>query len=955
MPSPNASNGERPTLYLIDGHAQIFRAFYAIRSDMTSSVTGEPTNAVFAFTGMLLKFIDQCRPQYVAMPIDSPGPTHRDAIYDQYKANRQAPPEELEQQIPRILEITRLFGIPVIAHQGAEADDLIATITDRLMSDPDNEHLNVRLISKDKDLEQLLGERVTMFDVPTDTVIDTDTLMRDKGITPEQVADVLALTGDSVDNIPGVPGIGPKTAVKLIQQFGSVEGVLENLDQIKGKRRENLEASAEFLPTAKRLVTLDRDVPIEFDPADARLGAIDAAALRHVFKELGFNRHQRELERLLQQGRAEEQGAIENDRSHVGEFPATLFDAGASARAAGSETPTTPVAYADASGCSYRAVTTRQQLDELVRTLGKQKLVAVDVETIGLGHRTDICGLCFAWEHGGGVYVPVASPAPERHLDRDTVLEALRGVLEDENVAKCGHNIKYDLLVLRHAGVRLRGIVFDSMIGAHLLEKPGQGLDDLALAELRHEAIPITNLIGERGRGRKQKTMDQIPLEQITPYAAEDADLSLRLCEKLRPQLKTLGMAELADNVEMPLIEVLADMEWRGIRVDPAVLDEQKAKLKKRIVTLRDQVHEAAGEPFNIDSPRQLADVLFNRLKLPVHKRTKTGPSTDIEVLERLCDHEDLDDHQRLVPQLMVEYRQLTKLVGTYLEALKSSINPTTARVHATFHQTGTATGRLSSSDPNLQNIPVRTDIGRQIRRAFIADPGQLLICADYAQIELRILAHLADDRDLIETFQRNVDIHAAVAAEVFDVPLDSVSSEQRNYAKVINFGIVYGVTPWGLARRIEGLDVDGAKTLIENYRKRFKGIDRFLEKCIEHAQTHGHVETMLGRRRSIPQINARTAQGRALGERLAINTVVQGSAADLIKQSMVNLHHRIERERLPIHLLLQIHDELVVETPQEKAEAAGEVLRQEMENAMSLKVPLTVELGTGHDWLTAK
>ncbi|MFW6060778.1 MAG: DNA polymerase I, partial [Phycisphaeraceae bacterium] len=696
------------------------------------------------------------------------------------------------------------------------------------------------------------------------------------------------------------------------------------------------------------------DVPIEFDLSDAKIGAVDAAALHRIFRELGFNRHSRELDRLLEEGKAVATATGEQEGDATA-FPTSLFDGGATARAAGSDTATSAPDLATAAGCDYRAVTTQAELDDLVQTLRQQKLVAVDTETIGLGHRTELCGLCFSWESDTGVYVPIASPEPEKHLDRETVLEALRPVLEDESVPKCGHNLKYDLLVLRHAGVRLRGIVFDSMIGAHLLEAPGQGLDDLALAELRHETIPITRLIGERKRGAQQKTMDQVPLEEITPYAAEDADLSLRLCEKMRPRLKTHGMQRLADEIEMPLIEVLADMEFTGIRVDPSVLDEQRKKLHERITELRDQIHEAAGEPFNIDSPKQLAEVLFTKLKLPVQKRTKTGPSTDIEVLERLAEHTDLTEDQRRVPQLMVEYRQLTKLVGTYLEALKGAIEPETGRIHATFHQTGAATGRLSSSNPNLQNIPIRTEIGRQIRRAFVADEGHVLVSADYSQIELRILAHLANDKALIETFQNDQDIHAAVAAEVFGVAVDEITPEQRNHAKIVNFGIVYGVTPYGLARRIDGLDVDGAKQLITDYRKRFKGIDKFLNKCIEHAETHGHVETMLGRRRQIPQINSCNPQTRGLGERLAINSVVQGSAADLIKQAMVNLHRRIEREDLPIRLLLQIHDELVVETPDAHTETASDVLREEMENAMSLKVPLRVEIGTGPNWFEAK
>ena len=951
MAEQTDTSSQRETIYLIDGHAQIFRAYYAIRSNMTSPVTGEPTGAIFAFTGMLLKFLETCQPRYCAMPIDSAAPTFREALYEDYKANREAPPEDLEAQIPRILEITRLFGIPVIDKEGAEADDLIATIAQRITDDPQYAHIDVRMISKDKDLEQLLTDRVTMLDIQTDTTIDVASLQADKGITPEQATDVQALTGDNVDNVPGVPGIGPKTAAKLVHEFGSIESILDNLDQIKGKRRENLEAAADFLPTAKQLVTLNRDVPIEFDLANAQIGAVDAAGLRRIFKELGFNRHTRDLDTLLEKSGVAASRAASDEQA----FPTSLFDGGAEARAGGESEISGTTDLSSAAQCDYQAVTWKTDLDELVQTLRQQDMIAVDVETIGLGHRTDICGICLSWQPETGVYIPVTSPEPDRHLDRDTVLETLRPLLENEQLPKCGHNLKYDLLVLRHAGVRLRGIAFDSMVGAHLLGLPGQAMDHLALSELKHETIPITKLIGERGRGKTQKTMDQVPIEQITPYAAEDADLSLRLCQRMRPQLKTLGMQRLADDIEMPLIEVLAEMEHHGIRVDADVLDEQKGALNERIEALRDQIHEAAGTSFNIDSPKQLAEVLFTTLELPVQKRTKTGPSTDIEVLERLAEREDLTADQRRVPALVVEYRQLTKLVGTYLEALKNAIEPDTGRIHATFHQTGTATGRLSSSDPNLQNIPVRTDLGRQIRKAFVADEDNLLVSADYSQIELRLLAHLSGDDALIETFRSEQDIHTAVAAQVFDVALDDVTDAQRGHAKTINFGIVYGVTAYGLARRIEGLDTKGAQQLIDDYRKRFKGIDRFLAKCIEQAEAHGYVETMLGRRRTISQINASNPQTRALGERLAINSVVQGSAADLIKQAMVNLHRRIERDALPTKLLLQIHDELVVESPADEAERIGEVLREEMESAMSLKVPLKVELGTGADWYAAK
>ncbi len=944
-------------LYLIDGHAQIFRSYFAIRGGMTSPVTGEPTNATFAFTGMLLKLFNQFEPRYVAMAIDSEGKTFRDEIYEDYKANREAPPEDFAVQIPRILEITRLFGVPVLSHQGAEADDIIATIATRLTaSDHDGDRdVTVAIVSKDKDLEQLLGDRVKMFDIHTDTTIDVETLKETKGIAPEQVIDLLTLTGDSTDNIPGVAGVGTKTAAKLLQEFGSIDNLLANVDKIKGKRRENIEAARPFLDKARQLVTLKRDVPIDFKLEDAHVDQIDATALQRLFKKLGFNRHQRDLERLLDRYSSGPIASNPDDpTSDTALFATGLFPDDAQTADSPAASPSTP-GRTTAADFDYRAVTTHDELDELAATLRRQKLIAVDSETVGLGHRTELCGLCFAWQAGSGVYVPVRSPKPSEHLDRETVLSALRDVLEDPSLPKCGHNVKYDWLVLEHAGVRMRGVVFDTMIAAFLVGAPGQALDHLALSELNHEMTPISALIGPRERGKPQKTMDQVPLEQVTAYAAEDADVTLRLYEKLKPRLTTLGMQELAERVEMPLVEVLAVMEANGIRVDPDVLDEQRRELEARIVELRDAIHEAAGEPFNIDSPKQLGEVLFQKLKLPVVKKTKTGASTDIEVLEKLADMDGLDASAQLVPGLIVEYRQLTKLVGTYLEALKQSIDAKTGRIHATFHQTGAATGRLSSSGPNLQNIPIRTDLGRQVRKAFVADPDHLLISVDYSQIELRLLAHLSEDPALLDAFRKGQDIHSAVAAQVFGLDPDAVTTEQRARAKVINFGIVYGITKYGLSRRIEGMSVEDADRLITEYRARFAGIDSFLAQCVEHARTHGYVRTMLGRRRSIPQIDSRNPQQRALGERLAINTVVQGSAADLIKLAMVNLHRRIEDESLSLRMLLQIHDELVLEAPAAQAEPMSAVVREAMEGAMELRVPLKAEVGVGPDWYSAK
>lgn len=930
------------TLYLIDAHAQIFRAYYAIRGGMNSPVTGEPSQAVFGFAGMMLKLLDQFKPHYVVLATDMPGKTFRDDIFGQYKANRDAPPDDYGPQVERIFQMTRMFGVPIIGVEGAEADDVIATCTQRILDDKRYKDVNVRIVSKDKDLEQLLTDRVTMFDIHKDQTIDIASLREKKAITPEQVIDVLALMGDNVDNIPGIEGIGPKTAAKLIAEFGTIDGIYANIDKIKGKRREKLEKGREFVPLAVELVTLKRDLDLDFDMETARVGAIDAEGLQRFFKEMGFRRYQGELDRLLNQ-------SAEKRDTDAG-FATSLFDGG--------DTEEQPAPMSTAVTGDYQCIKTKKQLDALVKTLRGQSMISVDTETIGLGHRAELAGICLAWKSGAGVYVPTKSPDPNEHLDHETVIAALRDVLEDPAAPVCGHNLKYDLLILRHAGIELGGIAFDTMIASHLLGLPGHGLDHLALSQLQHEMIPITSLIGPRPSRKSdppQKTIDQVPLDAVAPYAAEDADVTLRLYELFKPQIAEQGLDDLARTVEMPLVQVLADMESAGIRVDPDELQRQQDRLSKRIDELRVDILNRCKHDFNIDSPKQLAEVLFTELGLPVVKRTKTGPSTDIEVLEKLSNMDDLEPQVAAIPALIVEYRQLTKLVNTYLVALREAIDGNTQRVHASFHQTGAATGRLSSSGPSLQNIPIRTDEGRQIRKAFVADAGNMLISADYSQIELRMLAHLSEDPALVEAFEQDMDIHTAVAAQVFGVAPQDVTTEQRGNAKMINFGIIYGITAFGLARRVDDLNVAGAKELIANYRARFAGIDTFLQQCVEQAESQGYVTTILGRRRAIEQIGSTNPQTRALGERLAINSVVQGSAADLIKLAMVNLHRRIAREDLSMRLLLQIHDELVCETPADEAETHAAIVREEMEGAMQLRVPLKVEGGVGPDWYSVK
>ena len=991
MPSHEASADPDRTLYLIDGHAQMFRAYHAIRGGMTSPVTGEPTNATFAFTGLLLKLFSQYRPKYVAMAIDSPGDTFRHAFYPEYKGTRSDPPEDFKPQIPTMLETARLFGIPVLGVPGDEADDLMVTLAQRLTDEhPD---LKVRLVAKDKDLEQVLSNRITLFDAHTDVEMDPAGLLEKRGITPEQVIDYQTLIGDSTDNIPGVKGIGPKTAKTLIERFGSVAELVKNLDQLKGKQKENLAAAVSdgTLELTRRLVTLktDCDVALTLDDAAVSPDRIDAEALDTIFERLGFNRHRSDLKALCRGGSGAAAAADPEPprQKPVGRGPEAgaggLFDQ------SGADEPAAPDAWLESIEGDYRAVTTAAELKKLVATLKKQTLIAVDTETIGLGATAELCGICLAWTAGEAVYVPMRSPEPDAHLTPDAVLGALRGVLEDAAIDKVGHNLKYDWLVLKHAGVTMRGMAFDTMVAAFLCGAPGLKMDHLALAELGRTTVPINALIGDKPRKKAdppQKTMDQIPLRLITAYAAEDADVTLRLHGVLAPRLEAMGMTALANDVEMPLVEVLSTMEDHGIVVNPDELDRQREGLQTQIDGLREQIlavarpqpldaasdepteglTEEAAPPFNPDSPKQLGELLFNVLKFPVQRKTKTGYSTDAEVLETLAglpDGELLDvpDHARPLPKLIVEYRTLTKLVSTYLVALKDAVRPADGRVHASFHQTGAATGRLSSSNPNLQNIPIRTEVGRQIRKAFVAAPGHVLVSADYSQIELRVLAHLSQDAALIDAFRRDLDIHTAVGAHVYGVPLDEVTKDQRNHAKTINFGIIYGVTAFGLARRIDGMSQKEAQTLIDEYKAGYPGIDRFMEACVEKATADGYVTTILGRRRAIDQVQSKNPNQRALGERLAINSVVQGSAADLIKLAMVNLHRRIERDAVhardavPIKMLLQIHDELVLECPEADAEAVSAVLVEEMQNAMELHVPLKVDPGVGKDWFEAK
>ena len=936
MPNP------RKSFYLIDGHAHIFRAYFAPFRDL-SSPSGEPTKATFVFTQMLLNLIDQRKPDYLAMVIDSGDESvFRKEIYPDYKSTRTPPPDDFHPQERRILEIVRDAGVPIFAKPGYEADDLIATIARELCE----EDFEIFLVSKDKDLRQILTPCVHMYDPQTDEVIDEKKLEEKVGYSPREAVEVQTLMGDAIDNVPGIPGVGEKTAAKLIRKYGTAEAVLQHLDELTPKMRENFQKFGDRLPVARQLVTLKTDVEFEFDPQTCKFTGLSQEGLKKHLRECGFTSL---LKRLGDDGAGIAPQAP--TRAKYQRFQEGLFGPmGDDRQAAGNARAELPPPQTSADH-EYSCADTDEKFESFLTQLKKQKRFAFDTETVSLGAMEHpLVGMSFSWKEGTGFYVPIKGPAGCRLVDCDRVLRELKPILEDPKIAKVGHNLKYDLLAMRQAGVHVRGVTMDSMIAAFLIDasRLRYGIDQLALELLNFKKIETVELIG---KGKNQLTMDRVALDRISCYAAEDADISLRLCDLLEKKLDGLpALRRLADEIEVPLIDVLVEMEQNGIAIDPDVLKEQSAVLGQRVEALRRQIISAAGVEFNPDSPKQLGDVLFNKLKLRVIKKTKTGPSTDVEVLDKLSDVHP-------VPKLVLEYRSLVKLKNTYLDNLTQYLNSNTGRIHGSFNQIGAETGRLSMNDPNLQNIPIRTDEGRRIRLAFV--PGDrernVLLTADYSQIELRFLAHFTQEPALLKAFREDEDIHRTVAAEVFGVRPEDVTRQQRGQAKTINFGIIYGVTAYGLARRIEGLSVQQAADLIAAYNKRFPAIRQFLEKCVMEAQGQGYVETMMGRRRPINEIGSNIVALRNAAERMAINSVVQGSAADLIKLAMRKVYLRLEQEKRPSRMLLQVHDELVFETPANAAEADAAIIREEMTAAMKLDVPLKVEIGWGKNWQEVK
>jgi len=923
----------RKSFYIIDGHAQIFRSYYAPFRPLTSPTTGEPTKAIHVFCATLFNWITRHKPDYLAMALDvSDESVFRREIDPTYKAHRDPAPEDLAPQAERIIQIVAAMGVPILKKPGFEADDLMATLAHRLAGDD----VELYLVSRDKDLEQLITDRVFLFDPMKDGVIDRKRLIESKGYAPDKAVEIQILTGDSVDNIRGVAGIGPKTAAKLIDKYGSAISVIEHADELTPKQRENVLAFAPNYEMTRQLVTLRRDVDFDFDLSSARFDGVDVAAVMPLFRELGFTRLTEQLDGFRNPSTTDPET----------EVPSTGTTSDAQAATA-AETGVPRVDQAAAQ--RYVIVDDESKLFDLAKQLARQSAFAVDTETTAINPvAATIVGISISWSAGAAYYVPIRAAVGEI-VSIDVVQKHLGPIFANPAINKVAQNIKYDWIVLRRAGLPLAGPVFDTMIASFVLEplRRSHGIDALALELLGFRKIATSELIG---KGRDQMTMDMLPVDQIAEYACEDADITWRLYELLAPAVHDSPMRRLFEETEMPLAPVLATMEENGVAIDRAMLARMGNELADRIMELAAHIHKAAGHEFNIDSPKQLARVLFEEQGLKPVKRTKTGPSTDADSLQRIA---AASDHP--ICNMMLEYRELTKLRGTYVETLPKMVCPATGRIHASFHQTGAVTGRLSSSDPNLQNIPIRTDMGRRIREAFVARADDhVLIVADYSQIELRIMAHFSKDAQLLEAFESGQDIHAFVAAQVNNVALDQVTSKQRSAAKAVNFGIIYGQTAFGLARSL-GISRTDATDFIHKYFERYPGIQSFINQCIAAAEIGGYVETILGRRRPLPELKSRNQGQQALGKRLAVNTVIQGSAADLIKRAMIDIDDAIRSDGLDLKMLIQVHDELVLESSRARAEDHAAMIKSKMETAMTLDVPIAVDVGIGGNWLAAK
>jgi DNA polymerase-1 len=901
-------------LILIDGSSYLYRAFHALPP--LTNAQGEPTGALFGVVNMLRSTL-KARPEYVAFVSDAPGPTFRDAMYDQYKANRPPMPQDLGAQVEPMLAIVSALGFPILRVTGVEADDVIGTLAVQAHA----RGIEVEISTGDKDLAQLVRPGVTLVNTMTNTTMDDAGVMEKFGVRPEQIIDYLTLVGDSVDNVPGVPKCGPKTAAKWLAEYGSLDGVIANADKVGGKIGESLRAALPQLPLSRELVTVRLDVPLEQGVDALKLRERDADKLRELYTRYEFKAALKELE------------------------------GGESAAAAPVPTAAPAVAPAqpadDLSGPGrYELVATEAQLDAWVDKLRSAELIAFDTETTSIdAMRADIVGLSLAVETGEACYIPVAHdfPGAPAQLPRELVLAKLKPIFEDPARPKLGQHAKYDINMLSHYGIVLQGLKHDSMLESYVWNATAtrHDMDSLARKYLGYETVKYEEVAG---KGAKQISFSQVDLDTACRYAAEDADITLRLHRALWPLLEHVPrLRSVYEDIEIPLVPVLAGMEQRGVLIDVASLRLQSQQLGKRMLELQQQAWKTAGHDFSLDSPKQLQSVLFDELGLPAKLRTPTGqPSTNEEALEAIADEHPL-------PRLILDYRGLAKLRSTYTEKLAEIVNPRTGRVHTSYHQGAVATGRVSSSDPNLQNIPVRTEEGRRIRQAFIAPPGWKVMAADYSQIELRIMAHLSGDEGLMRAFQEGGDVHRATAAEVFGLAPEEVSANQRRAAKAINFGLMYGMSAFGLARQL-GVDRGEASDYMARYFARYPGVHAFMDATREQAHRDGYVETIFGRRLYLENLTNRNQALRAGAERAAVNAPMQGSAADIIKRAMISVAAWL-KGRDDAHMLMQVHDELVFEVHEDAVDEVRAAVVARMSGAAELRVPLLVEAGVGANW----
>jgi len=911
-----------PDLVLVDGSSYVYRAYHALPTRL-SNAQGEPTGAVLVVLNMLQKFLKDYQPRRIAVVFDAPGKTFRDELFTAYKAHRPTMPDELRAQIEPLLSIIRAQGLPLLRVAGVEADDVIGTLACRAAQAGQS----VLISTGDKDMAQLVNDSITLINTMNDSRLDRAGVKTKFDVYPEQIIDYLALIGDSSDNIPGIEKVGPKTGAKLLQQFGSLDGLVAHVAEIPGKVGENLRAGLATLELSRRLATIRTDLELPLSLEELTPGAPDLAALRELYTRY-------ELRALLRQLEGGDAGT-----------PAAAANRSAPPGAAPPAPDLTPPAAAIER--RYETVTSWEQLERWLAALRAAPLFAFDTETTSLDYmKAEIVGVSFCIEPGVAAYVPLAHayPGAPPQLPRAEVLAALRPLLEDPGSGKVGHNLKYDAHVLANAGIALAGMRFDTMLESYVWNSVATNHDLDADAQRYLNLTPIA-YSEVAGKGAKQISFDQVPVERAAEYAAGDADLTLRLHQALWPQLLSVPpLARLYEECEQPLVPVLTKVEHYGVLVDRELLRAQSREFARALQELLLQAHREAGHEFNIESPRQLQQILFERLQLPVKRRTPTGqPSTAEDVLEELAENFAL-------PRIVLEFRALAKLKSTYTDKLPELVNERTGRIHTCYAQAVAATGRLSSVDPNLQNIPVRRPEGRRIRQAFVAPAGCVILAADYSQIELRIMAHLSGDATLQAAFAEDLDVHQATAAEVFGVALHTVNADQRRTAKVINFGLIYGMSPFGLARNL-GIDRGAAQQYVERYFQRYPGVKRFMDNTRAQARERGYVETVFGRRLYLPDIRSGNAQMRQYAERSAINAPMQGTAADIIKRAMITVDAWATRAHSPARLIMQVHDELVFEVPYAAVPDVTAAVRECMVDAAALSVPLRVDVGVGQNW----